>query len=54
MSQDHIRRIKDAIAECDRFISKEDVRNPSLRPSEATQLLSFYIEHKATLEGMLK
>lgn len=54
MTQDHIRRIRDAIAECERFISKEEARDPSLRPKEADDLLNFYISHKTALEGRLK
>lgn len=54
MTTDQIRRIQDAIAECERFIAKEEIRDPALRPVEASELLEFYRSHKATLEGMLK
>ena len=54
MTTDQIRRIKDAIADCSRFITKEEIRNPALRPAETSELLDFYRSHKVTLEGMLK
>jgi len=54
MTADQIRRIQDAIAECSRFIAKEQIRNPALRPAETAELLGFYRSHKANLEGMLK
>lgn len=54
MSLDHINRIMSAIAECNRFIAKEEARDAALRPAETTELLNHYITHKAMLEGMLK
>lgn len=49
----HNRRILQAIAECDRYIAKEQPRRDDLRPQEIKDLLAFYISHRAKLETML-
>lgn len=46
-------RIKQAIAECDRYIEREAPRNPELRPAAVQQHLDFCIDHRAKLEAML-
>jgi hypothetical protein len=53
MSQDETRRVIEAIAECDKFIAKEQPRNAALRPAEVQQHLDFCIAHRAKLVGML-
>lgn len=53
MTTYQIQKIKSAIAECDRFISKEESRDASLRPADMQQHLDFCKTHKAKLEGML-
>lgn len=53
MDQDQIRRIHEAIAECDRFLEKESARNASLRPADVQQYLNFCITHRAKLVSML-
>lgn len=47
------RRILQAIAECDAFITKEGRRAADLRPASAQQHLDFCISHKAKLAGAL-
>lgn len=53
MSNEHKRRILEAIAECDAFIAKESPRNASLRPADMQQHLDFCIAHKQKLIDML-
>lgn len=53
LSPEKIRRIKQAIAECDVFISKESIRNPKLRPKDIQQHLDFCINHREKLKAML-
>lgn len=53
MSEYRIKQIKSAIAECDRFIAKEDHRNADLRPSDVQQHLDFCKSHKSKLQAML-
>lgn len=49
----HISKIKNAIADCDRFIAKEEPRDASLRPADMQQHLDFCKAHKAKLQNML-
>ena len=53
MSQEQIRRIHQAIAECDKFIDKESGRRADLRPADVQQYLDFCITHRAKLLAML-
>lgn len=53
MSQDQIRRIHQAIAECDKFIAKESGRRADLRPADVQKHLDFCISHRAKLAAML-
>ena len=53
MSQDQIRRIQQAIAECDSFIAKESARRADLRPADMQQHLDFCIAHRAKLAAMV-
>ena len=48
-----IHKIKQAIKECDRYISKEGKRSDDLRPKEIKELLDWYISHKEKLILML-
>lgn len=54
MSPEKERRIKEAIAECERFIAKEGPRAADLRPANVQQMLDHAYSHKAKLESMLK
>ena len=54
MTADQIRRIEQAIAECDRFINKEEKRDATLRPADVQNTLDFYKSHKIKLQNMLK
>lgn len=47
------RKILEAIAECDRFIAKEEPRRADLRPVEVARILEHAKTHKAKLIGML-
>lgn len=53
MSQDEARRVIEAIADCDKFIAKEQPRNADLRPAVVQQHLDFCIAHRAKLQAML-
>lgn len=53
MTTNQIQRIKQALAETQRFIDKEGKRDPKLRPADMQQHLDFCISHKAKLEAML-
>lgn len=52
-NEDQRRRVIEAIAECDRYIDREDKRNPILRPVDVQKHLDFCKAHKAKLQGML-
>lgn len=47
-------RIIEALAETDRFIAKEEPRDPSLRPAAVAALLAKYKAHRAKLVQMLE
>ncbi|WP_404995418.1 hypothetical protein [Cupriavidus pauculus] len=51
MNQRH-QRILSALAECDRFIEREERRDPELRPADVQALLDDYKAHRAKLMGM--
>lgn len=53
MKAQQIRSIKNAIADCNRYITKESARAADLRPAEITKLLDWYIAHRAKLLAML-
>lgn len=53
MTADQIARIKKAIADCDCYIAIESPRSADLRPAEITELLNWYINHRAKLQAML-
>lgn len=46
-------RVMSAIAECDRYISKESKRDPILRPIDVQNRLEWYIAHREKLVAML-
>lgn len=48
-----VKRILEAIGDCDQFIAKEGPRNPDLRPADMQQHLDFCIAHKQKLIDML-
>lgn len=54
MTKDQSRRVIEAIAECDRFIGKEEKRSAELRPASAAQHLEFCKQHKVKLIKMLQ
>jgi hypothetical protein len=47
------RKIEIALDETQRFIDKESIRNPALRPVEIQETLDFYVAHAAKLRAML-
>lgn len=47
------RKILEAIADCDRFIAKEEPRNPDLRPADVQQHLDYCKAHRIKLQAML-
>lgn len=47
-------RILEAMAECDRFIAKEEPRAADLRPAKVAQHLEFCKIHKTRLQHMLE
>ena len=47
------RRVMDGIADCDRFIAKEEGRSADLRPANVQQHLDFCIAHKAKLQNAI-
>lgn len=53
MTKDEIRRVFDAIGECDKFIAKEGPRIPHLRPQWAAQHLEYCKRHRDKLLAML-
>jgi len=53
MTPERTRRVNEAIAECDRYIAKEEPRNPALRPADVAARLEFYKAHRAKLVAML-
>lgn len=42
-----------AIADCDRFIEREEKRDPSLRPADGQKVLDQYKAHRIKLQNML-
>jgi hypothetical protein len=53
MNADFKRRLRDAIAECDRYIVREEGRRADLRPADVQELLDWYRGHRAKLQAML-
>lgn len=53
MSNDQIIRVKQAIAECDAFITKESQRPAYTRPADMQKHLDFCIAHKSRLIEMI-
>jgi hypothetical protein len=53
MDKPNVKKIMQAIAECDRFINLEGRRSDDLRPASVQKTLDFYKAHKAKLQGML-
>lgn len=47
-------KIREAIADCNRYIAKEEARAADLRPVEIAKLLEWYKAHRAKLLGMLE
>ena len=47
-------KINQAIADCDRFIAKEQAQSADLRPADVAKMLDFYIAHRAKLIKMLE
>lgn len=53
MTADQIRRINESIAECDRFIAREESRAEDIRPTDIQDLLGQYKAHRERLVNML-
>lgn len=53
MTNEQARRIIEAIAECQRFIDKEEPRSADLRPADVQKTLDFYKKHMTKLQLML-
>lgn len=53
MTKEHQHRILDAIADCDRFIAKEEPRRADLRPADVQKMLDHAITHRAAMIRML-
>jgi len=53
MTTDQIRKVQEAIADCNRFIEREEKRSADLRPADTQKLLDWYIAHRAKLTAML-
>lgn len=49
MTTEQERKVRQAIAECDRYIAKEGPRDPELRPAWAQKALDHAYSHKAKL-----
>ena len=54
MTPEQERKIILAIADCDKFIAKEEPRRSDLRPADVAKTLAFYKSHKVFLQGLLK
>lgn len=52
-AQEKANRIKSAIADCDRYINREERLSADLRPVDVQKRLDWYKEHRAKLVGML-
>ncbi|WP_288078667.1 hypothetical protein [Pseudomonas sp.] len=53
MTESQTTRIKQAIAECDAFITKESQRPAATRPADMQKHLDFCIAHKSRLLDMI-
>lgn len=53
MTASQVRKVQEAIRECDRYIAKEGSRSEDLRPVEIQKLLAWYIAHRAKLLSLL-
>lgn len=53
LTKETTRRVLEAIAECDRFIAKEEPRAADLRPADVAKTLAHAKGHKAKLENAL-
>lgn len=54
LTEEQVRRIKEAIKECDSFIGKEEQRSSDLRPKDTQQYLDFCKTHRVKLLKMLE
>lgn len=52
-AESRIHRIRQSIAECERFIAKEGPRDAALRPADMQKALDHAIAHRARLLAML-
>lgn len=53
MNTHYQNRAKQAIAECDRFIAKEEKRNPATRPADVQKYLEFCKTRRAEMASLL-
>lgn len=54
LTAEQIRRIESSIADCDRYINKEESRAADIRPVDVQRRLEWYKEHRNNLRGMLQ
>lgn len=54
MDANRRRKIIESIAECDRYIAREEARSADLRPPEIAQRLEWYKTHREKLIRMLE
>ena len=54
MTKQQIKSVQGAIADCNRYIAKEEPRSADLRPADVAELLAFYKSHRAKLIEMLR
>lgn len=53
MTASQIKRLHGALAEYDRFINKEEARNPALRPADIAALLALYKVRRAEVAAAI-
>lgn len=53
MNADRKQRIIDSIADCDRYIAREEPRSADLRPADVAKRLEWYKAHRQKLIQML-
>lgn len=53
LTKETTRRVLEAIAECDRYIAKEERHSADLRPVDVAKTLAHAKSHKAKLENSL-
>jgi hypothetical protein len=54
ITHEQTKRILSAIAQCDRYIDKEEARSADLRPADIQKRLDGYKEHRDKLQRALE